>query len=223
MIAIEGKLSRIHTIIHRIEEEYGVPTPGTPRDPLDTLINTILSQNTNDLNRDRAFTSLVKRYPTWEEARKAPVRSLASAIRVGGLAQIKAQRIKLLLNDLQYKQGELSLKGLNHLTDEEAFTYLLSFKGVGPKTAACVLLFALSRPVFPVDTHIFRVSVRLGLVSTRGGRVAAQRRLQEMVPPDAVYPFHINLIRHGRKVCRPRKPRCHECCLSDLCPSAGTF
>ncbi len=201
----------------RLVEMYGVPE-ATPGDPVAALVNTILSQNTNDRNRDRAYERLRRRFPTWEALRDAPVEQVAAAIQTAGLAHTKAPRIQAALRRITAEQGRISLEFLARMPLQEARAWLVSLDGVGPKTAAIVLLFALNRPAFPVDTHILRVSKRLGLIPPKTTRERAHVLLEGLLPPEIYYPFHLNLIRHGRETCYARKPACFRCRLFDLCP-----
>ena len=196
--------------------EYGKPTRH-PHDPVATLVGTILSQNTNDVNRDRAFDRLRERFPTWEAVRDAPLEELVDAVRPAGLAPTKAPRIQEALRRITAERGEISLGFLSDLPLDEAREWLLSIPGVGPKTAAIVLLFALGRPAFPVDTHIHRVTRRLGLIPDRTSREKAHELMEQLVPSEIYYPFHINLIEHGRAVCHARNPECARCVLQDRC------
>jgi len=201
---------------------YGAPPEPRHLPPVDELVLTILSQNTSDVNRDRAYADLRRRYPTWSAVMRAPGRSIATAIRRGGLGLTKAPRIKATLRSL-VEQG-VSLdepRALADRRDDDLWTMLVGLPGVGPKTAACVLLFSLDRPYFPVDTHVHRVSIRLGLVGGRATAAQAQAALQQKVPPELVYALHMGLIRHGRAVCVARRPLCSECVLLDLCPQVG--
>jgi endonuclease III len=207
----------IQYIIQNLEAVYGVPKPERGLDPLDVLIETILSQSTTNANSDRAFESLKRRFPTWEAARRARVTSIEAAIRSGGLAKQKSPRIKQLLNEIHKRRGSLDLSFLKSAPLEEARRFLASFKGVGPKTAACTLLFACNRAVFPLDTHIFRIARRLGLIPEKCSDEEAHRLMGAMIPSKRYYEVHINLIRLGRKVCRPRNPSCEQCCLIDYC------
>ncbi len=207
---------RIERIHQRLVEAYGEPE-WTPRDPLAVLVSTILSQNTNDLNRDRAYERLRERFPTWEAVRDAPVEELVAAIRPAGLAPTKAPRIQETLRRIWAERGEFSLDFLADMPLEAARAWLLSIPGIGPKTAAIVLLFAFGRPAFPVDTHIHRVSRRLGLIPARATREQAHTLLEALIPPDLYYPLHLNLIALGRDVCHPRKPECGRCVLRDEC------
>lgn len=200
-------------ITRRLEGLYGRPALAASGRPLDQLIQTILSQHTSDLNSSRAFTDLVRRFPDWSAARDAPVTDVADAIRSGGLADLKARRIQAVLRQL----GDDDLEDLAEQPPDDALARLTALPGVGPKTAACVLLFACGRPVLPVDTHVHRVALRLGLIPQGTRTAAAQARLEAQLAPDDVYSFHVNMIRHGRAVCRARNPRCAACGLRDHC------
>jgi len=209
--------SKALEVHRRLVEQYG-QRPWRPRlDPVAELVSTILSQNTNDRLRDRAFQRLRERFPTWEAVRDAPVEAIVEAIRVAGLGQQKARRIKEALQRISRERGTLELDFLRQMPVEEARRWLTSFNGIGPKTAAIILLFALGMPAFPVDTHVHRVSRRLGLIPPGTSREKAHRLLEEMMPPETYYTFHLNLIRHGREVCQARRPRCERCFLKDLC------
>ncbi len=200
-----------------LEEEYGRPAPRPSLDPLSELVLTILSQHTSDANSGRAFDSLRARLPTWEAVRDAEVSEIADAIRSGGLATIKAPRIKRLLMRLSEERGVLDLGFLREMDLTPAREFLLGLGGVGPKTAACVLLFSCGKPAFPVDTHVHRVSRRLGLIDSRTSAEDAHAVLESIVPPDEVYAFHVNLITHGRRVCKAQRPLCDRCVLAPLC------
>lgn len=188
-----------------------------PSDPVATLVSTILSQNTNDTNRDRAFRNMRQRFPTWEAVRDAAPDELEEAIRSAGLAPTKSPRIQGALRRISSEQGEISLDFLADLPLEDARGWLLDIPGVGPKTAAIVLLFALGRPAFPVDTHVHRVAQRLGLIPTGTSREKAHSLMEELVPPEVYGSFHLNLIAHGRDVCHARKPEHGDCILRDFC------
>jgi len=207
---------RIYSIHRRLMSEYGEPQ-WAPRDPVAVLVSTILSQNTNDRNRDRAYERLRERFPTWEAVRDAPLEDLIAAIRPAGLAPTKAPRIQETLRRIWAERGEFSLDFLADMPLEAARAWLLSIPGIGPKTAAIVLLFAFGRPAFPVDTHIHRVCRRLGLIPARATREQAHTLLEELIPPDLYYPLHLNLIALGRDVCHPRNPECGRCVLRDEC------
>jgi len=210
-----AKLARIATLLRQV---YGPRRPARRRDnPLDALIQTLLSQNTSDVNSQRAYASLRERFPAWEDVHRVPLRSLISAIRCGGLANIKAVRIKALLEEIWAEQGHFDLSFLRDLSDEEVRAYLARFKGVGSKTIACVLLFGMGRPAFPVDTHVYRVSRRLGLVEGRLTPDQAQAFLESRIPPDDRYALHLHLVQHGRQACTARRPLCASCALARLC------
>jgi endonuclease-3 len=212
----------LRTIAARLARAYGPPPAPRHLPPIDELVLTILSQNTSDVNRDRAYADLRRAYPTWAAVAAAPARSIARAIRRGGLGLTKAPRIKATLRSLAESGVALDRPGaLADVPDAELWSLLVELPGVGPKTAACVLLFSLDRPYFPVDTHVHRVATRLGLVGERAGAVRAQEELQRAVPPVLVYPLHMGLIRHGRAVCVARRPLCSQCVLNDLCPRVG--
>ncbi len=200
----------------RLLRAYGRPR-WRRRPPLDELISTILSQNTNDQNRDRAFQALRRRFPTWEQVRDAPPQAVIQAIRPAGLAHQKGPRIQHLLRSITRQRGALDLSFLRRMPPHQAEAWLRQFKGVGPKTAAIVLLFSLQHPAFPVDTHIYRVTGRLGLRPPKMSAEAAHRHLAAAFPPSTYSTAHLNLIRHGREVCQARRPRCDACVLRDLC------
>lgn len=213
-------------LAHRLEALYGVPERATPNaarcappDLLDELIGAILSQNTSDANSSRAFQSLKRAFPTWERALNAPTQKLARAIKIGGLSNLKAKRIKAILSELNAQTGALSLARLNAMTTDAAMSYLRTFKGVGFKTAACVLMFGLGRDICPVDTHIHRILNRLGLTQTKNADETFQR-LQPLIPKGKAYSLHVNLIRHGKRVCKAQKPDCLNCALGDDCQFA---
>lgn len=187
-------------------------------EPIDELILTVLSQHTSDVNRDRAFGQLKRRFPSWEQVLKAPVRLIAAAIKPAGLSNQKAPRIKAILNQIsEFNGGKLSLDFLSNMSVEEAMEWLKRLPGVGPKTAACVLLFSFGKPVFPVDTHIYRISRRLGWIDEKITEAKANELLDKVVPNEVKYRLHLNMIAHGRKVCKPQRPLCDECVLKHLC------
>jgi endonuclease III len=217
-LAVTRELQTKALAIHRLLiQHYGEPTWRNPLPALDELVSTILSQNTNDINRDRAFESLRRRFPTWEEVRDAPLEDVVEAVRVAGLANQKGARIQAALQDITTQRGSLDLHFLHELSDEEAHQWLLQFKGVGPKTAAIVLQFSLGKPAFPVDTHVYRVSGRLGLRSSKMNVEAAHPHLAGLFPPATYYAAHLNIIRHGREICHARRPKCEACPLQELC------
>ncbi len=201
----------------RLLDFYGQPTWRNPLPPVDELISTILSQNTNDTNRDRAFELLRKRFPAWEHVRDADAGSVIEAIRTSGLANQKGPRIQQVLREITAERGSLDLDFLSSLPLEEARAWLMKFKGVGPKTAAIVLLFSLGRPAFPVDTHIYRVTGRLGLRPEKMTVEDAHLLLEGLLPPETYYAAHLNIIRLGREICAARKPACGACPLASIC------
>lgn len=203
--------------VDRLDAEYGTLTWRSHGEPLGALVMTILSQHTSDRNSERAYDNLRRRFPTWDAAREAALPEIADAIRCGGLAEAKAPRIQAVLQQIFAKTGATDLSFLERMPTEEAKAYLQSFHGVGPKTTACVLMFSLCRPVLPVDTHVFRVSHRLGLIEKRVGEAKAHDALQALLPAERVYPFHVHMIRQGRRVCVAGKPRCGECVLRERC------
>lgn len=196
---------------------YGLPVWRNPLPPVDELVSTILSQNTNDTNRDRAFNSLRERFPTWEEVRDAPPEEVIEAIRTAGLANQKGPRIQGVLKEISDQRGEINLDFLEEFSPEEARDWLMQFKGVGPKTAAIVLQFSLGKPAFPVDTHIFRVSGRIGLRPPQMNADKAHDHLANLFPPETYYAAHLNIIRLGREICQARRPDCSICPLQKLC------
>lgn len=196
---------------------YGRPPRRAKRPLLDVLIETILSQNTSDVNSLRAYASLRRAFPNWAMLAGSHVHRVASAIRQGGLANIKSKRILGIVRGLIREHGRPTLEHLRRMESEAAYRALKEIDGVGPKTAACTLLFGAGKSIFPVDTHIYRVCGRLGWVRPREAREGFQERFRRLVPDDMVYPLHLNLIEHGRRVCRPSRPSCQECCLRNIC------
>ncbi len=210
----DNKAQQVHRVLF---EHYGEPEQKAQRPPLDELIQTILSQNTSDTNSGRAWSSLRDRFSTWGEVAEAETEDVEEAIRVGGLASSKAPRIQQIITQLQDERGEASLEFLNDLSVEEARSYLEELPGVGPKTAACVLLFSLHKPALPVDTHVLRVSKRLGLIADNMTAEKAESELQAQLAEELYYPFHLLLIEHGRTLCVARNPRCEQCPLNRIC------
>jgi endonuclease III len=210
--------ARLRAILKKLEQAYGSPRWNPNHDPLGELVATILSQNTSDVNSDRAFAALRAAYPTWDEVLHAPPDDLASVIRSGGLARLKSRRIQDILHTLKAGQGQLPLDFLMDMPMPAARAFLAEFPGVGPKTIACVLLFACGHPAFPVDTHIHRVTTRLGLLPVSCTAERAHAVLEPLIPPAQIYRAHVNLIRHGRTVCKARSPDCQHCCLHTWCP-----
>ncbi|MEM0343486.1 MAG: endonuclease III [Thermoplasmata archaeon] len=214
MKGLKAKAMKVDSILTRT---YGFKELTLDEDPLDTLIETILSQNTTDVNSRKAFRRLKAAYPRWEDLMGEDPAKVARIIQVGGLAEIKAARILDALEFIHRERGTLDLSFLRSKTREEVDAWLSRMKGVGPKTRGIVMLFSLGLPAFPVDTHIHRVSKRLGLIGPNVSREAAQEKLAKLVPPGSFYNFHINLIEHGRAVCRARRPMCDACELNALC------
>ena len=207
----------IDEVIALLREQHGAPYRLPRRDPLSELIAALLSQNTSDANSGRAFENLVSTFGTWDCVVQADVDKISKAISGGGLNRVKAPRIKAILERIEKEKGSLDLGFLKKMPLAEARTWLESLPGVGPKTAACVLLFSLGRPALPVDTHVYRVSQRLGLIGSKVSPDNAHRILGELVPSDDVYEFHVNMVRHGRKVCRSQSPLCGGCLLNKGC------
>jgi endonuclease III len=226
-ITLTAHLARIYDLLIAT---YGEPRNEPDFDPVGGLIGTILSQHTSDINSERAYKQLVATFPTWEEVRDAPTYKVAEAILSGGLANIKARRIQDVLHELtemQAQHGDSSplartLDELPHMQPEEAWRSLRKLPGVGPKTAACVLMFNLDLPVMPVDTHVWRVSKRLGLIGPKVSADQAHDIFAKVTPPEWVYPLHVNLIRHGRQVCHALRPACERCALSSECAYVGS-
>ncbi|OGO15083.1 MAG: hypothetical protein A2Z14_05390 [Chloroflexi bacterium RBG_16_48_8] len=214
---MDKRAQRAIEVHQRLLEAYGPPRWRVPFPPLDELISTILSQNTNDANRDRAFHTLKERFPSWESVRDAPPKDVIEAIRSAGLANQKGARIQALLHAITEERGDLYLDFLQHYQPEEVKDWLMQFKGVGPKTAAIVMQFSLNMPAFPVDTHIYRLSGRLALRDSKASAETAHDILADLFPQETYYAAHLNLIRHGREVCHARNPDCERCILQDLC------
>ena len=212
--ALRAKQKRIAALL---EGEYGTPTWRQHLPPVDELVSTILSQSTSDTNRDKGFDALKARYPSWEAVRDAPEREVIETIRPAGLANQKGPRIQAALRTLTEQVGAITLDHLNDLSIEDAKAWLTSINGVGPKTAAIILCFAFGRPAFPVDTHVHRVTSRLGLIGPKVTAEQAHPILEAIVPPDDYYSFHLQVIQHGREVCHARAPECERCVLREEC------
>jgi endonuclease III len=218
MMEVDADRSRQAHLVHQqLLLVYGTPEWRTPLAPLDELVSTILSQNTNDINRDRAFIALRTRFSNWEQVRDADPAEVVNAIRVAGLANQKGPRIQTVLRQITEQRGSLSLDFLRQWSTDEARAWLMQFNGVGPKTAAIVLLFSLEKPAFPVDTHIYRVTGRLGLRPAELTVEQAHVYLEHLIAPESYGPFHLNLIHLGRTVCHPRRPECTICPVQTLC------
>jgi endonuclease III len=207
----------VRYIVQNLERTYGVPVSPRASSPLDMLISTVLSQATSDANSHRTFAALKKRFATWEVALRAREATIAATIRAGGLSNQKAKVIKSLLRQIKAEHGTLNLDFLHGLPAEEAVRYLEQFRGIGPKTIACTLLFACRKEVFPLDTHIFRILRRVGLIPQKCTDARAHEIMNRIVPPGKFYSFHVNLIRHGRTLCRPREPLCERCPIVEYC------
>lgn len=208
------KLLRVNMRLHEV---YGPRERYSARDPLDELILTILSQNTSDRNSGRAYRSLRATYPTWEAVLAADTRELYEAIKSAGLGNTKAPRIQAVLQEILDRRGSFDLDFLRDLPMAEARAWLRSLPGIGPKTAACVLCFACEMPALPVDTHVHRVAQRLGLIGPKVSAEAAHELLEQVVPAEDVYAFHVNMILHGRQICHAQRPACERCPLTELC------
>ena len=204
-------------IYDRLNEFFGLPEWRDPLPAVDELVSTILSQNTNDRNRDQAFFALKERFPEWEMVRDAPEDEVINEIRPAGLANQKGPRIQAVLRQITEERGQIDLDFLKGFKAQDALDYLTRFKGVGPKTAAIVLQFSLGIPAFPVDTHVHRVSGRLGLRPEGMNAEKAHPYLAALFPTETYGPAHLNLIRLGREICHARKPDCENCPLNDLC------
>jgi endonuclease-3 len=212
------KLAEKALLVHNtLLDFYGYPEWRNPLPALDELVSTILSQNTNDVNRDVAFDALVAKFPSWEQVRDADEEGVIDAIRPAGLANQKGPRIQNVLRQITEMRGELDISFLKEMSAEEATEWLVQFKGVGPKTAAIVLQFSLDIPAFPVDTHIYRITGRLGLRPEKMSADNAHAHMEALLPPETYYPAHLNIIRLGREICQARKPKCAECPLTDTC------
>jgi endonuclease III len=215
---------RVRAIRERLQLVYGIPGTGPHGHPIAELILTVLSQSTNDRNRDVAYTRLRDRLPEWEDVRDAPVDLIEEAIRPGGISKIKSARIKDILVAITAGSGHgLALRWLAEVPVPEAQAYLVTLPGVGRKTAACVLLFALGMRDVPVDTHVSRVGTRLGLFRPKAGFTEMHDEMLAITPPGAELELHLNLLRHGRRTCHARRPECDDCALVRMCPSAHSF
>jgi endonuclease-3 len=213
---------RLRAIVRRLEKRYGALDTPRSTGVLDELIWTVLSQHTSDLNSERAFGLLQRAYPTWDAVVAAPWEEVADTIRSGGLANTKARRIQAILLEVMEREGRFDLSRLRGGDDPEVREYLSSLPGVGPKTVAVVMAFALGRETIPVDTHVHRVATRLGLVPKTSAE-RAQRLLEAEVPDPLKTALHVGLIRHGRQTCKAPLPRCEDCVVFELCPAGPGF
>jgi endonuclease-3 len=214
---------RVEQILRLLSAEYRERKWRRGRSPIAVLVQTILSQNTSDRNSGRAFEQLLASFGSWEDVANASVSEISNSIKGGGLGVVKAGYIKQSLEEIRGKRGGLELDFLRKLPADEARDWLRQLPGVGMKTASVVLLFSLGMPTLPVDTHVFRVAKRLGLIDSKVSIDKAHVLLERLVPPRDVYQFHVLLIEHGRKVCKAQRPRCRECVLARLCPSYEKF
>lgn len=204
-------------IVGVLNEMYGYPEWRPSLPPVDELVSTILSQSTTDSNRDMAFDALKERFPSWEAVRDARLSDVVETIRSAGLANQKAPRIQAALHYLTSSTGSISLDLLADMDVADAKRWLTQIDGIGPKTAAIILLFAFQKPAFPVDTHIHRVTGRLGLIGPKTNAERAHQELEAIIPPEDYFPTHLNIIQHGRQICHARFPRCERCPLRELC------
>ncbi len=213
----EDLKAKVRKITLLLEKQYGIPRRKGLENPLNILIETILSQNTNDQNRDKAYQRLKKRFPRWEDVLEAKTKSIVSAIRPGGLAEQKARRIREILHWIKKREGRLSLSFLKKMDSGEIKKMIGALKGIGPKTLHCLLLFGLEREAFPVDTHILRIGKRLGFIPERMDAEKAHLWMISLIPKEKSLSLHLNLIRFGRSICKVRKPECNKCLLSIEC------
>jgi len=204
-------------IHEKLLEAFGEPIWRNPLPAIDELISTILSQNTNDINRDKAFDALRAKFPTWESVRDAKEKDVIESIKTAGLANQKGPRIQAVLKAITEERGSLDLSFLKEMSVDDARNWLTKFKGVGPKTAAIVLCFSLDMPAFPVDTHVYRVTGRIGLHPEKMSVEQAHPHLESLFPPETYYAGHLNIIRLGREICTARKAMCEKCPLVKLC------
>jgi len=216
-MGLEEQKHLLKQVNQALLQVYGKGEWRDPLPPVDELVCTILSQNTNDVNRDKAFTALINHFPDWEAVRDADTQELVEVIRIAGLANQKGPNIQNALQVITQERGEISLEFLRELPVEEARQWLTQLKGVGPKTAAIVLLFSMDIPAFPVDTHVYRVSGRIGLRPLALDVEKTHAYLENLAPPETYYALHLNLIKLGREVCQVRKPLCFECPIQQLC------
>jgi endonuclease-3 len=209
----------IDEVTRLLAQEYGSRQWHCHYDPISELILTVLSQNTSDVNARRAFFSLSATFGSWEAVVEGDAEKIAQAIKCGGLSRVKAVRIKQMLQSILKQRGSFDLAFLSELPVSQAEAWLEQLPGVGPKTASCVLLFSLNMPALPVDTHLYRVARRLGLINSKVSVEKAHQILEDMVPAEDIYSFHLNMIEHGRRICHAQRPRCSECVFQQSCPS----
>jgi endonuclease-3 len=209
---------RLKTVLTRLAREYGLPKWKCWGKGVNVLVDTILSQNTSNANSDAGYRQLRRRFRSWNQVADAPVDEIERHIRVSGLSRIKAPRIQDILRRIRAEHGKIDLEFLRDWPSQRAYEYLTNFSGIGPKTAYCVLMFSFGMKVFPVDTHIHRIAIRLRLIDSNANAERACELLTPMIAPADRYPMHILLIEHGRKICRAVGPKCADCVLLDLCP-----
>lgn len=205
-------------VLRRLGKMYGHKQWKCRGKGIDVLVETILSQNTSNANSKAGYRQLRRRFKSWKQVADAPVEEVERCIRVSGLSRLKAPRIQAVLNRIKIDHGRFELEFLREWDARKAYEYLLAFDGIGPKTAYCVLMFAFGMKVFPVDTHIHRISKRLGIVSEKASAEQACEIMTPMIRPEDRYEMHVQMIEHGRKTCRARNPKCNECLLLELCP-----
>jgi endonuclease-3 len=215
------KEEKIKKVIQLLKKQYGEHNYRDRGDPVDSLVETILSQNTTDKNSSRAFASLKKKYPSWESVLKADTRSIKKVIHSGGLPGIKARRIKHVLGEIKRRRGKITLDFLREMPAEDAVAFLRSIKGIGPKTASVLLIFRFNKPLMPLDTHNLRVLKRLGIIPLKMGSEKAHELMNKLVPDNEKKSLHLNLITHGRTVCTARNPKHEICVLRNLCDYYG--
>ncbi len=214
----EQGAAKLPAIFERLRETYGERRWRPHQEPVDELVLTILSQRNTDRSTEQSYLTLRERFPTWEQVMHAPVEEIADAIRWSGLYQMKAPRIQGVLQRIDDERGNFDLHFLTDLPLVEAKAWLKALPGVGPKTTAIVLLFSLGMPAFPVDTHVYRVSQRLGLIGPKVSEAGAHDVLEAMLAPSQMFEFHVNMIAHGRHICHAIGPKCDRCPLLSLCP-----
>ena len=222
MVFNMGNVS-VERIIGLLGAEYGKRKWRRRQSPVEVLVQTILSQNTSDTNSGKAFEQLLASFDSWEDMAGARVRDISHSIKAGGLGLVKARYIKQALEEIRLKRGDFELDFLSKMPVDEARDWLRQLPGVGMKTASCVLLFSLGMPALPVDTHVFRVARRLGLIDSRVSVEQAHKLLEGLVSPQDVYSFHVLLIEHGRRTCKAQRPKCKDCVLQGFCPSYVAF
>jgi len=214
---VDGPRALARRVVENLDGEYGAKRNRPNLAPLDTLVGIILSQQNSSASSRSCFAELKRRFSTWEEALAAPASEIEDAIRRGGLARLKAARIRAILQQRLARHGALDLGRLDEMAPDAAVAELVRLPGVGPKTARCVLLFAFGADVFPMDVHIFRIAERLGIIAPKTPDERAHRIVGALIPDGRGFSAHVNMIEHGRRVCRPSAPKCDACCLLEYC------